>query len=331
MIKIKAIIPVAGMGTRMRPHTHTSPKALLFVGGKPILGHILDEIKNIGIKEVILVLGYKGEKIRKYVNENYKDIDFKFAKQEKKLGLGHAVYQTKTFVDDEPVLIIYGDTIFVGDISKGMKEKWDGVVGVKMVEDPRRFGVVEKKGDKITNLVEKPDYVKPMPAIVGVNFIYNSKLMFEALQEIIEKDIKTKNEYQLTDAFKIMVEKDAEMTTFPLEGWYDCGKPETMLETNKYLLKKESKKIKTKNSVIIEPVYIEDGVKIENSVIGPYVSIAKDVIVSSSIVKNSILNKECRVKNAQMTDSIIGESAIVEDIIEKFNVGDNSKIRYSGK
>ncbi|MBD3203640.1 NTP transferase domain-containing protein [Candidatus Woesearchaeota archaeon] len=329
---MKAIIPVAGVGTRMRPHTHTYPKALLFVGGKPILGHILNEVKKLDIKEVILILGYMGNKIKAYVEEDYPDMNFVYAEQKKRLGLGHAIYQAEPFVkDDDSVLIIYGDTIFVGDISKGKESDRDAMIGVKIVDDPRRFGVVEKKQDKVVNLVEKPDYVKPMPAIVGVNFINNSKLMFECLKELMEKNIKTKQEYQLTDAFQLMLEKGADFSTFELDGWYDCGKPETMLKTNKYLLDKKTKVIKTKNSVIIDPVYIEDSAEIENSVIGPYVSVAKDTVIKSSIIKNSILNKGCMVLNAQLTDSLIGENAVVDDIVEKLNVGDNSKIRYSGK
>ncbi|MBD3203789.1 nucleotidyl transferase, partial [Candidatus Woesearchaeota archaeon] len=188
-----------------------------------------------------------------------------------------------------------------------------------------------KKQEKVVNLIEKPDYVKPMPAIVGVNFINNSKLMFGCLKELMDKNIKTKQEYQLTDAFQLMLDKGANMETFELDGWYDCGKPETMLKTNKYLLNKKTKVIKTKNTVIIDPVYIEDSAEIVNSVIGPYVSVAKNVVIKSSIIKNSILNKGCNVLNAQLTDSLIGENAVVDDIVEKLNVGDNSEIRYSGK
>ena len=327
---MKAVIPVGGEGTRLRPHTHTYPKALLYVGGKPILGHIIDELRKIGFKDIVLILGYMGSKIRAYAEENFPDLNFVYACQEKRLGLGHAIYMAEPFVGgNEPILIIYGDTIFVGDISQGMNSDKDGAIGVKIVNDPRRFGVVEKKNGKIVRLTEKPEIVKPMPVIVGVNYINNSKLLFTCLGELIESSKMTKGEYQLTDALQMMVEKGACLTTFDIEGWYDCGKPETLLSTNKYILDNNSKIIDTVNSVIIPPVYLEDGAEITNSIIGPYVSVAEGVKIVNSIIRNSILNRECSVKNAQLVDSLIGENALVEDIIEKLNVGDNSEIRYS--
>ncbi len=278
----------------------------------------------------MLIVGYMGHKIKEYASE-HPDMKFYFAEQEKRLGLGHAIYSAKPFVKPgEPVLIIYGDTIFIGDISAGAKSKRDACIGVKMVDDPRRFGIVEMDGDRIVKLVEKPDVEKPLPAIVGVNFINNSKLMFDCIQELIDRDIRTKGEYQLTDAFQLMVEHGAYMTTFPLEGWYDCGKPETLLETNRYLLDQKSRIAPTENSVIIPPVHIEAGAEVKNSIIGPYVSIAKGAKITASIISDSILNKDCVVKNAQLAQSLIGENAIVEDIVEKLNVGDNSEIRFNG-
>ncbi|MFH0875555.1 MAG: sugar phosphate nucleotidyltransferase [archaeon] len=333
MIQIKAIVPVAGIGKRLRPHTHTIPKALLYIAGKAILGHILDKVASIGINDVVLIIGFRGEKVKEYVKQEYPNMHFDFAEQKEMLGLGHAIYTAKPYVkENEPILIIYGDTIFVGDISVGKKEKNDGCIGIKAVDDPRSFGVVETKNGKITKLVEKPDYIKPMPAIVGVNFINNSKLLFDSLEELISKNIKTKNEYQLTDAFQLMVEKNAVLTTFPLERWFDCGRPETLLETNRYMLDNlKTKHDKSENSVIIPPVFIDKTAKVKNSIVGPYVSIAAGATVTNSIIKNSILNKVCTVKNAQLTDSLIGENAIVEDFTDKLNVGDNSEIRFSGE
>lgn len=336
MINIKAIIPVAGFGTRLRPHTHTIPKALLHVAGKPILGHILNQIKELGIKDVVLILGYLGSKIKDYVEANYPEMNFAFAYQEKPLGPGHAIFLTEPFISkDEPVLIIFGDTIFIGDIKQGLKAKNDAALAVKRVEDPRRFGVVEMKGDKVIDVVEKPDYIKPMDAMIGIYVINNTKLLFDALNEMVKTDRKTKGEFFLTDAIKIMLEKKAYITTFQMQGWFDCGKPETLLETNKYLLEKNNvnKKIEImhENSIIIPPVFIGNGVILKNSIIGPYVSISDDVKINTSIVKNSIINKGAVIENAQFTDSLIGENAVVNDIIEKLNVGDNSQISYSGE
>ncbi len=335
VIKIKAIIPVAGFGTRLRPHTFTLPKALLHVAGKPILGHILDQVKELGIKDVVLILGYLGNKIKDYVETNYPEMNFAFAQQDKPMGPGHAIFLAEPFVKkDEKILIIFGDTIFVGDMKKGLKTTKDGALAVKRVEDPRRFGVVEMKGEKIVDVIEKPDILKPMDAMIGIYFINNTKLLFEALNEMIKTDRKTKGEFYLTDAFKIMLEKGADMTTFQMDGWFDCGKPETLLATNRYLLEKKNggnPKVHEENSIIIPPVFIGEGVILKNSIIGPHVSIADDVKINTSIIKNSIINKNAVIENAQFTDSLIGENATVSDIIEKLNVGDNSEISYSGE
>ena len=335
MIKIKAIIPVAGKGTRLRPHTFSTPKALLHVAGKPILGHILDQVEELGITEVVLILGYLGSKIKEYVETEYSHMNFAFAYQEKKLGPGHAISLAKPFIEEgDEVLIIFGDTIFVGDLSQGLKLKNDAALAVKRVEDPRRFGVVEMENDRVTDVVEKPDYVKPMDAMIGIYFIKNTKLLFEAIDEMIENKRMTKGEFYLTDALKVMIEKDAYITTFQMEGWFDCGKPETLLSTNRYLLEKKANgavKVIKENTIIIPPVYIGKNVELKNSIIGPHVTIADNAKIHTSIIQDSIVNKNALISNAQLKESLIGENATVEDIVEKLNVGDNSQISFGKK
>jgi glucose-1-phosphate thymidylyltransferase len=335
VITIKAVIPVAGFGTRLRPHTFTLPKALLHVAGKPILGHILDQVKGLGINDVVLILGYLGHKIKDYVEKEYPDMTFAFANQEKVLGPAHAINLASPFVKaNEEVLVIYGDTVFVGDLSKGLKTKKDGSIAVKKVDDPRRFGVVEMKGDKVIDVVEKPDFIKPMDAMIGIYYFKKAGLLFDALKQMIKEDRKTKGEFYLPDAMKIMLEKGAYLTTFQMDGWFDCGKPETLLATNRYLLEmKNGSKVKTvsENSIIIPPVYIGKNVTLKNSIIGPFVSIDDNATIVMSIIKNSIINKNADIENAQFTDSLIGENAIVKDIVEKLNVGDNSEISFSGE
>jgi glucose-1-phosphate thymidylyltransferase len=330
---MKAIIPVAGVGTRLRPHTYTLPKALLHVAGKPILGHILDQVKELGITEVVLVLGYLGSKIKDYVEKEYSDMNFTYAHQDQALGPGHAIWLAKPFIDlGEEILIIYGDTIFVGDLSKGLKTRKDASLAVKRVEDPRRFGVVEMDGDRIVKVMEKPDILEPMDAMIGIYFVKNSKKLYDALQHMIDTEKKTKGEFYLTDAFEIMLEQGAYMTTFQMDGWFDCGKPETLLSTNRYLLEKKGNgkpAILKANTVIIPPVFIGKNVTLDNSIIGPFVSIADDAKISTSIIRNSIINKNAEIENAQLQDSLIGENAVVKDIMERLNVGDNSEISFS--
>ncbi|RLE43483.1 nucleotidyl transferase [Candidatus Woesearchaeota archaeon] len=324
---MKAILPVAGVGTRLKPHTYTIAKVLINVAGKPILGHILDKIRDMGINEAVLIIGYLGDQIKDYVTKNYPDMKFYFAEQPERKGLGHAILLAEPFVNNEPALIIYGDTIFIGEFKSALKTPYDGAIGVKMVDDPRRWGVIEMNGEFAARLVEKPDYIRPMPAIVGVNVIRNTKLMFECLNELIEKDIRTKGEYQLTDAFQLMVDKGARLTTFPVEGWYDCGKPETLLETNRFLLDKHGGHSKKRDGVvIIPPVYIHDSAKIYHSIIGPHVTIDKDAVIVNSIIHNSIINSSAEIRNEILKDSLIGDFARVEGHFKVLNVGDSSEV-----
>jgi glucose-1-phosphate thymidylyltransferase len=326
---MKAILPVAGVGTRLKPHTHTIAKALINVGGKPIIAHILEEIQALGIKEAVLIIGYLGNQIKDYVVQAFPGMNFSFVEQKERKGLGHAILLAEPFIGAEPCLIIYGDTIFIGDFSGAMKDLSDGTIGVKTVDDPRRFGVVELDGKHITKLVEKPDFVKPMPAIVGVNFIRDSKLMFSCINELIEKGIKTKGEYQITDAFQLMVDKGARLSIFEIEGWYDCGKPETLLETNRFLLEKSGGEFRPREDcIIIPPVYIHDTAKLTSAIIGPHVTIDADSIIANSVIKNSLIAKGADIRNEILNESLIGDYAKVMGHVHTLNVGDSSEVFF---
>ena len=210
---MRAIIPVAGVGTRLRPHTYTLPKVLLNVAGKPILGHILDELIRQGVDKATIVTGYMGKLVQKFVNDRY-DIDFTFVSQKESLGLGHAIWTARETFGDEPIMIILGDTIFDVDLSDALKSGFSSL-GVKKVDDPRRFGVVESGADGfIKNLVEKPQNFVSNMAIVGLYYIKNPAMLRQSLEELINKDIRTKSEYQLTDALRLMLEKGEKFTTF---------------------------------------------------------------------------------------------------------------------
>ena len=227
---MKAIIPAAGIGSRLRPHTHTLPKALLHVAGKPIIGHILDHLVELDVQEAVIVIGAFGDKTKDYVKKNYQ-LKATFVEQKKRQGLGHSLYLAMQATKPEPVLIVYGDTIFEGDIAGGIDFSVDGSLGVKEVDDPRRFGTVEVEGGRIVRLVEKPEKPRSNLVIIGVNFINNFQLLQSCLTKIVEEDIKTRGEYQLTDAFQLMIDEGAHLTAFSMKGWFDCGKPETILAT----------------------------------------------------------------------------------------------------
>ena len=321
-----AVVPVAGMGTRLRPHTYTYPKVLLTVGDKPIIGHILDELQKAGIKKVCLVVGYLGEKIKDYVNKNYKGLEVSYVEQEEQKGLGHAIWLTRRCVTG-PVMVMLGDTILDADLSKFMDAKED-CIAVKEVADPRRFGVVEVKGGYISAMVEKPEHPKTKLAIVGIYSFHNSAALYGSLDQLVNSGRTTKGEIQFTDALARMVKAGHKIKPVAIEGWYDCGKPETLLETNRYILDNKKFSPRAKNSLIIPPVYIAPTAKVENSIVGPYVSIGDGARIDSSIISDSIVNENASIFNMNLSGSLVGPSATVVGRKDQLNVGENSEIRF---
>jgi glucose-1-phosphate thymidylyltransferase len=324
---MRAVIPVAGIGTRLKPHTNTTPKVLLNVGGKPIIGHILDKLLSEGINKSTFVIGYLGDMIKEYVLNEYPSMKSDFIEQESMEGLGHAIYTAIPSFDDDEIFIILGDTIFDVELSKVFKLK-HSALGVKTVDDPRRFGVAVMKDGFIEKLVEKPQTPVSNLALVGLYYIANSNALIKSLNTLVEKDIRTNGELQLTDALQMMIENGEKITTFPVEGWYDCGKPETVLSTNKYLLDQQTESKKFENALINHPVFIADDVVIENSVIGPYTTIDKGSRITDSIIRNSIIGSNAIVSKALLDNSLIGNNTAVRGIHKKLNAGDSTEIDF---
>ena len=322
---MRAIIPVAGFGTRLKPHTSTHPKVLLHVGGKPIIAHIIERLLEEDVNEATFVVGYLGERIEEYITKTYPNLNAEYVEQKELLGLAHAIYQAAPTFNNDEILIILGDTVFDVDLSQISKLETSSL-GVKEVDDPRRFGVAELEEGLITKLVEKPENPSTNLALVGLYYIKNSGLLTESIEELMQRDIKTKNEFQLTDALQLMIDKGEYISTFPVEGWYDCGKPETLLSTNKFILSQNGLDIEIDSVVINQPVYISPTAEIKNSVIGPFVSIGDNCEVLDSIIKNSIINKNSKVKRMLLTDSIIGADAKIKGSLHKMNVGDSIEL-----
>lgn len=334
---LRVIIPVAGEGTRMRPHTHTKPKVLLQVAGKPMLSHILDELRQYDVEEICLVVGHKGEAIRDYVTRTY-DYRFSFVTQKELKGLGHAIWMTREHFQavQSPLLIILGDTLFDADFKKiiGSDANW---IGVKEVEDPRRFGIVALDGERITAMVEKPERDKAPTnlAIVGIYYFNSAAPLFEALDRLIESGRTTKGEYQLTDAMQLMLEGGARMKPFRIAGWFDCGKPETLLETNRVLLEKAcvgkhaNDAIRFAGSLVRQPVSIGEGVTIENSIVGPHVTVAAGATIRNAIVHNSIISGGAVVDSLLLDGSIVSDNAHAHGTFASLNLGDSSELRLS--
>lgn len=326
---MRAIIPVAGVGSRLRPHTYTLPKVLLNVAGKPILGHILDELVQQGFKEATIITGYMKELVEEYVTKNY-SLKCDFVEQSELKGLGHAIWLARHTFTDEPLFIILGDTIFDVNLGSVLASSHNSL-GVKTVEDPRRFGVVEMSNDgkTVAKLVEKPEVPPTNLAIVGLYFIKKPRLLAECLEEIVSNDIRTRGEYQLTDALQQMIDKGEQFTTFPVEGWYDCGKPETMLATNRYLLERKPHSRECSDTIVIPPVYIASSAVVERSVVGPFATVAEGAIVLNSIVRDSIISDYATVDQSMLDRSIVGNNAQVRGNFRRINVGDSSEVDFS--
>jgi glucose-1-phosphate thymidylyltransferase len=325
---MRAIIPVAGFGTRLKPHTFSLPKVLLNVGGKPILGHIIEKLLADGINKSTFVVGYLGEKIVEYVTRNYPAMESKFVTQEIALGLGHAIYVASDTFDDEEIFIILGDTIFDVNLKNVFARK-SSSLGVKVVDDPSRFGVAICESEKIIRLVEKPQDPISKLALVGLYYITKSSLLVESLKELFDKEIKTKGEYQLTDALQIMIDKGENFNTFPVDGWYDCGKPETLLSTNQFLLERAGTNRRIKNVVIHDPVFISENAMVQNCILGPFTTISENCDISDSIIRNSIISAGAKIEKAMLKNSIIGNNAVVKSSFKKLNAGDSSEIEFN--
>ncbi len=324
---MRAVIPVAGFGTRLKPHTYSLPKVLLNVGGKPILGHILEELLEENITKATFIIGYLGDVVKDYVTETYPEIKADYVQQEEMLGLGHAIYTAIPTFDDDEIFIILGDTVFDVDLKEVFQNRKTSL-GVKQVEDPRRFGVAFVENGLIKKLIEKPQEPVSNLALVGLYYITNSNLLKESLNHIIENNIKTSGEFQLTDALQVMIDRGEDVTTFHVDGWYDCGKPETLLSTNQFLLSKNGSNRQIEKVVINDPVFIADSAIVKNSVIGPYTTIAANCEISDSIIKNSIISPKAKVYTAILENSIIGSSAIIKGTYNKLNAGDSSEIEF---
>lgn len=336
--ELRVIIPAAGAGKRLFPHTHTKPKSMVYLAGKPIIGHILERMRNLEPKEIVVVVGYKKEQITSYLDKNYSD-SFKitYVEQKEQLGLGHAIYVARDIVRDSQIMIALGDMIFKGGYLDFYKHhlsngRCAGSIGVKEVDEPKKYGIVELNEDKyIKKLEEKPIKTGSNLGIAGVYFIRDTPALFNSLEEIIKKDLRTRGEYQLTDALQMMVTQGYKLKTFPVYSWYDCGRPESLLKTNQVLLDEKQDTDHDyclEDSVIIQPVAIGDNVRIINSVIGPHTSIASNSYIESSIISESVIGSRSHISKVNLQYSIVGDDASVNGKHNSLNIGDSSSIEF---
>lgn len=326
---MKAIIPVAGAGTKLRPHSYTQPKALIPLAGRTVLSIIVDQLREAGIQEFIFIVGYLGEKIEDFVKSKYPGLKAHYVHQIDRQGIGHAIRLTKNIADNDEVFVVLGDSICEFDVQSVVNSPVS-MIGVRKVDDPRDFGVAEINEDGyITHVVEKPHIPKSNMAMVGVYKIRESKQMFECLENNIHHGLRTHGEYSLTDALDCMIQLNVKFKAFKVENWFDCGKRETLLESNAILLKKFAPVTDPnlyENTVIIPPVSIGDNCTIQNSVIGPNVAIGDNTTLNYSIVKDSIIGSFSNLFDIVLDASVIGSDTNLRGETRSLNIGDNTSI-----
>ena len=324
---MKLIIPMAGFGTRMRPHTWTRPKPLLPVGGKPMLGHILERFRDLPIKEYVFIVGWLGEQIETYIRETY-TLPAHFIEQEEMLGQAHAIWLAREHLEG-PTFLMWVDTLFDDvDFSNLDAAGLDGVIFTQEVDDPRRFGVVETDAaGHATRLIEKPDSMDNKNVLIGLYYFKDGAWLARACAELMERRIQTKGEYYLADAITLMIQQGANFEAREVGIWQDTGKPETTFTTHRYLLEhgcENSFEAPRPGVSIIPPVYIHPEAIIERSVIGPYVSIGKGTKVQDSILRDTIVDEGVEIESVLIEDSIVGRWVKLAGRFRKLNIGDSS-------
>ena len=305
---MKIVLPVAGNGLRLRPYTEDRPKCLLPLAGKTIIDWIVEEASILKPSETIFITGYKAEKMDEYLQTKPEWGRVRTVVQSKPQGLGEAISLSLPFVDDdESLLIILGDTLFEADL-RILDGAQENILYTFKVDDPKRFGVaVTDSEGRITRLVEKPQEFVSDEAIVGIYYIKDVKVLKESLKYLMDNDIRTKGEFQLTDALEMMLEKGCKFRTAPVSRWLDCGLVETLLETNAHVLKRNdnSGNLKFEGTEIVPPCYIGKNAKIHGCKIGPNVSIGDDCEISGCTISDAIVWNGVKIANGKVSNTVV--------------------------
>jgi len=311
---VKVIVPLAGKGTRLLPLTKRVPKPLVRVAGRPVMDYVMDAVQGLDVEELIVITGHLKDVVERYIVERY-DVKATFVEQKTLDGTAGAINLARPYVDS-PVLIIFVDTVFEADLSLINRVDADGIIWAKEVEDYQRFGViVTDAGGYMTRIVEKPSTPVSRLANIGLQYIRDWKSLFDGIAHTLKQPPGKGGEYYLTDAFQYMVDRGRRLLTAPVAGWYDCGKVDTLLETNQHLLEHGRARVPAgpcPGCTIVPPVYIEDGVTIRDAAVGPNVSIEAGSFIAESTIANSILGRNVRVVRATVKDSLVGDDQTIE-------------------
>jgi glucose-1-phosphate thymidylyltransferase len=322
------IIPAAGIGTRMRPHTWSVPKPLLPVAGKPILGHLIDSLSQAGVDRVTLITGYLGEMLVEWTRNAYPGLRVDFVRQDTADGLGAAVGLARGMVEEGPVMVALSDTLFTSDLGM-LRECGGNMLAVCPVGNPERFGiVVTDASGKVLRLVEKPSEPVGDLAIVGIYHFASGPAIMEACARLKKLGIRTRGEYQLTDAMQLMLSDGESFTTWTVDDWFDCGTTATLLDTNRALLDSRGGEgaPELENSVVVPPCSFGAGVSVCNSVVGPHVSAGEGVRIRDSVVRNCILGPGSRVSGGFVTGSMLGARASLVCRERSLSAGDDCTV-----
>ncbi|HSJ25570.1 MAG TPA: sugar phosphate nucleotidyltransferase [Longimicrobiales bacterium] len=327
---MKVIIPLAGKGTRLRPHTHTTPKPLLRVGGRPVMSYILDDLLELGVDEAVFITGYLKDKIENYVRTEYPQFTAQFVEQPEQNGTAGAVQLAEPYIDSD-VLIIFVDTLFDADLSlvKRLPEDLAGVIWAKEVEDYQRFGVIITDDDgNMKRIVEKPTDPISKLANIGLYYIRDWKLLFKGISETMSGPKGKSGEYYLTDAFQYMIDHGAKIRVEEVDGWYDCGQLETLLDTNRHLLEtgRDRQPDGCRNTRIVPPVRIAEGVTIEDSEIGPNVTVEGGSRIRGAKLRNTIVGRNTELDGAELHDSMVGDDVVLRGVRGVVSIGDNAQV-----
>jgi glucose-1-phosphate thymidylyltransferase len=332
---LNIIIPMAGYGTRLRPHTWSKPKPLVSVAGKTVLSHVLDVIStaaDLQTCELSFIVGYLGDQVKEHMHAHYPNIKTNYYVQEEMLGQTHAIALARQHLKG-PTMILFVDTIIDEDMSfLADDDEEEAVIWVKQVEDPRRFGVVEVGEDGfVKNLIEKPDTMENDLAVVGYYYFSEGEKLMAAIDHQLSEGLQSKGEYYIADAITLMIQDGLKLEPRQVENWLDAGLMETVLETNRHLLthgRDNTDEITHgKDVTIVPPVFIHPSAEVTNSTIGPYTSIGEGCKVSNSIVEDSVISEESQITNAKIKASLVGERAQVDGLTGIINIGDDAVIK----
>jgi glucose-1-phosphate thymidylyltransferase len=331
---MKIILPVAGKGTRLRPHTHTKAKSLVSVAGKTVLEHIISRLAPLRADEYIFITDENSAQIEDFMQAKFPALRCSYVVQKERLGPAHAVgLAAPRIAPGDDVLVVFNDTIFVADLERigALCADCDGLIYSKEVEDYQRFGVNVVAGDYIVDMVEKPATPVSRLAQVGLYYLKDGAAFMGYLAATIAAGETVKGEYYLPAVFMRMIRDGRRLRAPEIDAWLDCGKPETLLETNRYLLQgRHHVHGQVTNSVLIEPVHIGEGAQVRSSILGPNVSVAAGTVIEDSIISDSIINVNCEVRQIILQATILGDAVRLIGGPRKMNIGDHSLIEMEG-